>query len=184
MPKFFTGLNLDGSYKQFDLNLFWYASVGNKIFNYTARNLQSFGRTDGSIGIQNISQEYYQNRWTASNPSTEYARITRLDQNGNGRPSDVFVEDGSFLRLKNVQFGYTLPASIAKKAAVSKLRLYVSAQNLLTFTKYSGLDPELGTPENPDSDASKRDRNVTASGIDVGTYPNSKFFTFGINANF
>lgn len=180
MPKFFTGLNLDGAYKQFDLNLFWYASVGNKIFNYTARNLQSFGRTDGGIGIQNISQEYYENRWTSSNPSNEYARITRLDQNGNGRPSDVFVEDGSFLRLKNIQLGYTLPASIAQKAAVSKLRFYISAQNLLTFTKYSGLDPELSTPADPTDGT----RNVTATGIDVGTYPNTKFFTFGLNASF
>ena len=180
IPDFFGGLNLDASYKNFDFNMFWYASVGNDIFNYTKRVLENFGATQGGIGLQNIGEEYYQNRWTPSNPSNVYPRITRPDLNGNTRPSDAYVEDGSYLRLRNVQLGYTLPASFTDMASISKIRVFLSAQNLVTFTKYSGLDPEIGQVANPDNG----DRNVTMSGIDVGTYPLSKFYGLGLNVTF
>jgi TonB-linked SusC/RagA family outer membrane protein len=180
LPKFFAGLNLDASYKQFDVNMLWFASVGNKVFNYQARTLESFGATNGGIGIENVSREYYENRWTPTNPSTRYARAVKDDPNGNTQPSDVYVEDGSFLKLRSLQIGYSFSNELAKKLAVQRVRLYVSGQNLLTFTKYSGLDPEIGLP----SDPSTGTRNVTASGIDIGTYPNSRFYTLGLNVTF
>ncbi|MBC7922283.1 MAG: TonB-dependent receptor [Ferruginibacter sp.] len=181
IPDFFGGLNFDASFKNFDFNMFWYASVGNEIFNYTSRVLQTFGATQGGIGLQNVSEEYYNNRWTATNPSTEYPRVTRPDLNGNTRPSDAYVEDGSYLRLRNVQLGYTLPAALTRGANISKVRVFVSAQNLFTITKYSGLDPEIGQIGDPDNGNS---RNVTLSGIDVGTYPISRFFGLGLNVTF
>ena len=180
IPDFYGGLNFDASYKNFDFSMFWYATVGNDIFNYTNRVLQSFGATQGGIGLQNISEEYYLNRWTESNRSTEYARITRADLNGNTRPSDVFVEDGSYLRLRNIQIGYTLPSAILENLNIERVRVYVNAQNLLTFTKYSGLDPEIGQIADPDTG----ERNVTMTGVDVGTYPSSKFFGVGLNVTF
>ncbi len=181
IPKFFTGLNLDASYKAFDFNAFFYASVGNKIFNYQQRTLETFGATQGGIGIQNVSVDYYLNRWTPTNPSNRYARALKADDaNGNSRPSDVYVEDGSYLRLRNVQIGYTLPAALTKNIAISRARIYISAQNLFTITKYSGLDPEIGVPNDPD----RGTRDVTASGVDVGTYPSSRFYTLGLNVTF
>lgn len=179
IPKFFAGLNLDGSYKAFDLNVFFYAVSGNKIFNYQQRTLETFGNSTGAVGVENVGEDYFKNRWMATNPSNRYARATANDFNGNGRPSDVYIEDGSYLRLRSVQLGYTVPASIAGKITASRIRLYVSAQNLFTITKYKGLDPEIGQPAGNDGT-----RSVAASGIDAGTYPNSKFFTFGLNVTF
>jgi len=180
LPKFFAGLNLDASYQQFDINMLWFASVGNKVFNYQARTLESFGATNGGIGIENVSREYYENRWTPTNPSDRYARAVKDDPNGNTQPSDVYVEDGSFLKLRSLQIGYSFKDELAKRLGAQRVRLYVSGQNLLTFTKYSGLDPEIGLP----SDPSTGTRNVTASGIDIGTYPNSRFYTLGLNVTF
>lgn len=180
LPKFFAGLNLDASYQQFDINMLWFASVGNKVFNYQARTLESFGATNGGIGIENVSREYYENRWTPTNPSDRYARAVKDDPNGNTQPSDVYVEDGSFLKLRSLQIGYSFKDELAKRLGVQRVRMYVSGQNLLTFTRYSGLDPEIGLP----SDPSTGTRNVTASGIDIGTYPNSRFYTLGLNVTF
>ncbi|MFA6084080.1 SusC/RagA family TonB-linked outer membrane protein [Mucilaginibacter sp.] len=185
IPKFYGGFNLDASYKAFDFNAFFYGSYGNKIFNYQARNLESF-QAPGFVGIQNVSQEYYLNRWTTTNPSNRYARTTYNDDvTGNNVASSVYVENGSYLRLRNVTLGYTLPAALSKKISVTKVRLYVAAQNLFTITKYTGLDPEIGQatgtdPNNNNSSAS----GPTASGVDVGTYPTSKFFTLGLNVTF
>ena len=180
LPKFFAGLNLDASYQQFDINMLWFASVGNKVFNYQARTLESFGATNGGIGIENVSRQYYENRWTPTNPSDRYARAVKDDPNGNTQPSDVYVEDGSFLKLRSLQIGYSFKDELAKRLGVQRVRMYVSGQNLLTFTEYSGLDPEIGLP----SDPSTGTRNVTASGIDIGTYPNSRFYTLGLNVTF
>lgn len=179
IPKFFTGFNFDASYKSFDFSMFWYASVGNKLFNYQERTLETFGATSGGIGIENISQEYFQNAWTPTNLSNRYARIVKDDTNGNSQPSDIYVEDGSFLKLKTVQIGYTLPLLLSKRISASRIRLYVSAQNLFTITKYTGLDPEIGLPN--DGTAG---RSVTAAGLDAGTYPSSRYFTLGLNVTF
>lgn len=175
-PKFFGGLNFDASYKAWDFNLYFYGSEGNKILNYVESNLESFAKR-GSEGADNVSQKYYEEHWTPTNPSDRYARA--LPNGGdnsslNNVPSSVWVEDGSFLKLKNVSVGYTLPSSLLSRYAISKFRIYISAQNLFFITKYTGLDPEIGMTSG----------SATQNGIDAGTYPSSKFFTFGINVTF
>jgi TonB-dependent starch-binding outer membrane protein SusC len=173
-PKFYGGLNLDASYKTWDFNLYFYGVYGNKILNYIESNLQSFQKR-GSEGVENVSVEYFQNHWTPSNPSNKYARALANDDNTlNNVPSSAWIENGSYLRLRNFTAGYTLPASVSNKFMLSKLRVYVSAQNLFTITKYSGLDPEIGI----------QGGNATQNGVDNGTYPSSRFYTFGLNVTF
>ncbi len=173
-PKFFGGLSLDGTYKAWDINLYFYGAYGNKILNYVESNLENFGKR-GSEGAENVSQKYYQNHWTPTNPSDRYARALPTDDNAlNSIPSSVWIEDGSFLKLKNVSIGYTLPTKLLKRFSISRVRLYVSSQNLFTITKYTGLDPEIGI----------QGGNATQNGVDNGTYPSSRYFTFGINVTF
>jgi TonB-dependent starch-binding outer membrane protein SusC len=137
-------------------------------------HLESFQKR-GSEGVQNVSEEYYNNYWTPDRPSNRYARALANDDNTlNSVPSDVWVENGSFVKLKNVTIGYTLPNTLLSKASISKLRLYVSAQNLFFITDYSGLDPEVGI----------QGGNATQNGVDNGTYPSSKTFTMGLNVTF
>ncbi|WP_170827261.1 SusC/RagA family TonB-linked outer membrane protein [Arcticibacter eurypsychrophilus] len=185
IPKFYGGFNLDFSYKAFDFNAFFYGTYGNKIFNYQARNLESF-QAPGFVGIQNVSQEYYENRWTSTNPSNRFARVNYNDDvSANNVVSSIYVENGSYLRLRNVTLGYTLPAALGNKLTLSKVRLYVAAQNLFTITKYSGLDPEIGQPTGTDPNNNNSiAASPTASGIDIGTYPSSRFYTVGLNVTF
>ena len=180
LPKFYGGINLSGEYKGFDFNLFFNYSVGNKILNFVQRNLISMGG-EGSIGLQNVGKEFYDNRWTETNPTNKYPRAVWSDVSGNSRVSDAFVEDGSYLRLKNIEVGYTLPANILKKASISKLRIFASVQNLFTITGYSGMDPEIGQSMSSSTGVAG---GVTASGVDVGIYPYSRFFTMGFNLEF
>jgi TonB-linked SusC/RagA family outer membrane protein len=185
IPKFYGGFNLDLAYKGFDFNAFFYGSYGNKIFNYQARNLESF-QAPGFVGIQNVSEEYYRNHWSPTNPSNRYARINYNDDvSANNVASSIYVENGSYLRLRNVTLGYTLPVAVSQKMTLSRVRLYFAAQNLFTITKYSGLDPEIGQPTGTDpNNNNASSNNATASGVDVGTYPSSRFFTFGLNVTF
>ena len=185
IPKLFGGLNLDATYKSFDFNVFFYGVSGNKILNYQKASLESFG------GLANISEEYYLNRWTESKTSGDrFTRVTNEDNNDNTRPSDVYAEDGSYLRLRNVQIGYTLPSNLSSRYSITRLRLFVSAQNLFTITGYSGLDPEVGLPQQ--YDGSKRygpaggtdfTRSVGSSGVDVGNYPSSRILYVWIKCN-
>jgi len=175
-PKFFGGLNLDATYKAWDINLYFYGSYGNKILNYVEANLESLARR-GGVGSENVSETYFQNHWTPTNPSNRYARAvgTPGDNSSiNNVPSSVWIEDGSFLKFKNLSIGYTLPASLLSRYAISRARLYVSSQNLFTITNYTGLDPEIGI----------RNGNATQNGVDNGTYPSSRFFTFGLSVTF
>jgi TonB-dependent starch-binding outer membrane protein SusC len=174
--KFFGGLDLDGGYKAWDFNLYFYGSYGNKILNYVESNLESFAKR-GSEGADNVSVKYFENHWTPTNPSDRYARA--LPNGGdnsslNNVPSSVWIEDGSFLKLKNVSVGYTLPASLLNRYSISRVRVYVSSQNLFTITKYTGLDPEIGM----------QGGSATQNGVDNGTYPSSRYFTFGVNVTF
>ena len=156
--------------------MYFYGSYGNKILNYVEANVESFARR-GGVGAENVSKEYYKNHWTPTNPSNRYARP--LGNGGdnstlNNVPSSIWIEDGSFLKLKNLSIGYTLPAGLLNKYSISKVRIYVSSQNLFTVTKYTGLDPEIGMQAG----------SATQNGVDNGTYPGSKYFTFGLNVTF
>lgn len=175
-PKFFGGLNLDGTYKGWDIDLYFYGSYGNKILNYVESNLESFAKR-GSEGADNVSEKYFQEHWTPSHPSNRYARA--LPNGGdnsslNNVPSSVWIENGSFIKLKNVSIGYSLPTSLINRFAITRLRIYVSSQNLFTITEYTGLDPEIGM----------QGGSATQNGVDNGTYPSSRFFTVGLNVTF
>ena len=173
-PKFYGGLNLDFSYKAWDFNLYFYGSFGNKILNYVESDLESFQKR-GSEGVENVSQDYFDNRWTPTNPSNRYAKASANDDKTLDLvPSSVWVEDGSFVKLKNFTVGYTLSPKILQRASISKIRIYASTQNLFTITKYSGLDPEIGV----------QNGNATQNGIDNGIYPSSRFYTVGLNVTF
>ncbi len=171
LPKFYGGFNVDFTYKAFDFNLFFYGVYGNKILNYVQNNLQTFEER-GFAGVENVSQDYYANAWTSANQSQKYSRVSYNDDAiGSARPSSAWIEDGSFLKLKNLTIGYTLPANLTRKASISRLRVYFSTQNLFTITSYTGLDPEIGL----------QNGNATQNGVDNGTYPSSKFYTLGLN---
>jgi len=134
-------------------------------------NMQTF-ENRGWAGVENVSYDYYVNHWSPSNPSETYSRITNNDDlTGNAVPSSVWVENGSYLKLKNITIGYTLPLSVSKKASITRLRIYVSAQNLFTITSYTGVDPEIGV----------QGGNATQNGVDNGVYPSSHFYTLGLN---
>lgn len=153
-PKFFYGFTNNFSYKNFDLSIFFQGVQGNSILNL---NLSS--------EINNSVLDA-KNRWTTSNTNTDVPRTPT-----NGRVVDKLVEDGSFLRLRNVTFGYNLPKNISTAAHLRSVRLYVSAQNWITFTKYTGYDPEV----------SAFGQDNLSIGVDRGSYPVAKTFTFGLN---
>ncbi|WP_252191114.1 TonB-dependent receptor [Polaribacter sp. Q13] len=163
------GLNLDMSYKQFDFSAFFQGSEGNKIFN------RSIYWLEGDLG-SNMTTNML-NRWTGEGTSSSIPRAT-FKNVGVNMPlsSSRYIEDGSYLRLKNIELGYTIPKNITEKISVSKLRLYVAAQNVFTFTKYNGLDPEVGV-----DGASNDPLDI---GIDRGRYPSTRTISVGANINF
>ncbi len=170
IPKFYGGLNLDATYKAWDFNAYFYGVYGNKIFNFQESTLESF-QNRSFVGIENIGETYYQNAWTPSNPSNTYARITVNDDViGSNVASSAYIQNGSYLKLKNLAVGYTLPADLVRKLTMTKVRVYLSAQNLFTITSYKGLDPEIGM----------QGGNPTQNGMDTGTYPSSRFYTIGL----
>jgi len=148
------GLNLSADYSGFDVQLFFQGVAGNEIYNAVRE------RTEGKGDVATLSTTM-RDVWTSANP---YGTIPNpYGSSLNMSNSSRFVESGSYLRLKNVQLGYTIPASITKKANINRFRVYMSATNLFTFTNYTGYDPEVG------------------SGVDYGNYPQSRTITLGVN---
>lgn len=164
IPKITLGLNMSASYKGFDLYVQFYGAFGQKAYNTIRQNYEANDnyRNYLTSGL---------NTWTPTNTNTDIPRAVLGDPNQNStRNSDRFLEKASYLRLRNVQLGYTLPSTITDKIDVGKVRVYVSAQNLLTFTGYSGIDPEIGGTLN--------------AGTDFVSYPNVKTSLFGLQINF
>jgi len=159
-PKFILSLNNTFTYKGFDLNIFFQGAFGGDIFN--ANRLQ----TEGMDAARNQSKEVL-HRWTGEGTSNSMPRAVFGDPAQNNRISDRYVENGSYLRLKTLSLGYTLPEIYAGKIKASNLRVYVTAQNLFTITKYSGIDPEVGI-----------------DGIDNNLYPLTRVFSIGANMSF
>ena len=119
-------------------------------------------------------------RWTGEGTSTTYPRLVAGDPNQNfSRSSNFYIEDGSYLRLRTLQIGYTVPLSIMSKIGLTRFRVYVSANNLKTFTKYTGFDPEIGSSPDPGNPG-----NVGSFGVDRGFYPQARSFMFGLSAAF
>ncbi|MDF7812183.1 TonB-dependent receptor [Hymenobacter sp. YC55] len=160
-PNFTFGVTNTLTFKNFDLSFFIQGSQGNDIYNlnrYITENAL-YGTTNGTTRILN--------RWTGPGTSNDVPRAIVGDPNNNLRVSTHYIEDGSFVRLKNLTFGYTLPKSVMNRISASQLRVYFTAQNLLTLTKYTGYDPE-----------------VSGSGVDLGIYPQARVFTGGLSIGF
>lgn len=170
-PKFQFGFNADFSYQQFDLRLFLQGVTGNKIINALDYNIQSVSNEPG--GWFNFMTDRL-DRWTPSNPNTNQPRMSVVNANNNMRFSDRYVENGSYLRMKNVQIGYTIPKKTIARLGITNARFYLSADNLFTITGYKGFDPEVNGYY---SDA-------MYTGIDVGGYPQSRTFRVGLNMGF
>jgi hypothetical protein len=158
-PKFTGGLNIDLGFAGFDLNMFFYCSYGNKMINYVSRWID-YGQFDGGL-----SKDALYNSWTPTNTG---ARLPMFDESAISQyNSTAFVEDASFLRLKNLRLGYSLPQSVLSKIKVQNIRLYVQVTNLFTITKYRGLDPEYNS-------------EGMSMGIDQGSWPTPREISFGI----
>ena len=160
-PNYTFGLTNTLSIKNFDLSFFIQGVQGNDVYNLNRYITESalYSTTNGTTRILG--------RWTGPGTSTDVPRAINGDPNKNLRVSSHYVEDGSYVRLKNLTFGYTLPQSLMSRIAATQIRVYFTAQNLLTLTKYTGYDPE-----------------VSATGIDLGVYPQSRVFIGGINIGF
>jgi TonB-linked SusC/RagA family outer membrane protein len=166
-PNFIFGVNNDFEYKGLTLSIFVQGSIGNQI-----ANLNRY-RSDALTGnIYNISQSAYNGRWTGEGTSNYYPRARWTGGYFNSRFSDFIIEDGSYIRLKNLTLGYNIP--LGKLKVIKNARLFVTASNLVTITKYSGYDPEVNTNYN----------NPLTPGVDNGTYPQVKTFSTGINLKF
>jgi len=160
-PKFDYGFTSNFNYKSFDLSIFLQGVAGNKLFNgvkYTGDN----------ASIQNYDLlSTAKNAWTPTNTNTNIPRLNASDPNGNfSNVSSLYVEDGSYLRIKNVTLGYSISKAFCDKLGIRSIRVYADAQNLATFTKYTGLDPEIGINQN---------------GVDLGLYPQARIVMLGLN---
>jgi TonB-dependent starch-binding outer membrane protein SusC len=157
-PDFTMGWNLNLEYKNFDFNAFTYASVGNDVYSAYERNANYSNKYRGVLA-----------RWTGPGTTNDARnpRYSFTDANSNIRVSDRYVEDGSFIKIKNIQLGYTFPASVTKKV-FSRLRIYAQVKNAFTFTKYTGYDPEIAG-------------GILDTGIDRGAYPQARTYSFGID---
>ena len=158
---FTIGWNLAVDYKNFDFSVFTYASVGNDIYRAYERNLNYTNRFASTL-----------DRWTGAGTSNSEPRVSFIDSNNNRRASDRYIEDGSYLRIKNIQLGYTFPESFANQIGFDEIRAYTQVKNLLTLTEYSGYDPEISNG------------GVLNTGIDIGTYPQPRTWSMGLNIKF
>ncbi|SIT94025.1 SusC/RagA family TonB-linked outer membrane protein [Pontibacter indicus] len=168
-PDFFGGLNNQVNYKRFDLCALFYFESGNDILNLNRFFMEHGGTRNGSITYLPGQLD----RWQQPGDVTDVPRMTRTGNNYS-LPSSRYIEDGSFLRLRLVTLGYTLPAEVLSKYKVSNLRLYVSGTNLWTLTNYSGLDPEVNVAGN----------NQNVRGIDHAVVPQPRSFQAGLNVTF
>ncbi|MEO9021880.1 MAG: TonB-dependent receptor [Ginsengibacter sp.] len=162
-PKFTMGWNLGFNYKGFDLNVFTYASVGNDVYRAYERNAIYSNKYEGVLA-----------RWTGPGTTNDAhdPRFTFADVNSNIRVSDRYIEDGSFVKIKNVVLGYTLPQSLIKNAKVfNNIHVYAQVKNAYTFTKYSGFDPEVPG-------------GILDTGVDRGSYPQARTYSLGVDFKF
>jgi TonB-linked SusC/RagA family outer membrane protein len=176
-PDFTYSLNFDLGYKNFDLTLFLYGMQNYQVYNTLKRDIESFSKQDLD---HNKSKDFGQNYWTPENASTEFIRLDPDNSNTNTRFSTWWLEEASFLRIKDLQLGYNLPQSALDKMKMNNLRIYVSGVNLYTFTKYSGRDPE--SPLNSTADVNNP--NPLGAGVDDDAYPLPRTFIMGIQLGF
>jgi TonB-dependent starch-binding outer membrane protein SusC len=181
LAKFEFGFNNSFTYKDFDLNIFFSGSYGNKVFNQlTIYQTYSGNNTNYFKAVMDYARVAYLdpnaphddiNNAYVSNPNTKIPSLRNDNTNQNLRPSDLYIEDGSFIRCKNITLGYRLPERLLSRAHVRSLRVYATVTNAFIITKYSGMDPEIGS------------WNPLQRGWDGGYYPQPRTFTFGVNLN-
>ncbi|MDI3318750.1 TonB-dependent receptor [Pinibacter soli] len=181
-PKIIYGINGGVTYKSFDLSIGTYGTSGGKIYN-AKKALR-----DNANQLENMESDVVTNRWTVTNKTNAEPRasITQMPA------STYFVENGSFFRINNLTIGYTLPAKSLEQAKITKLRVYVAAQNLATFTKYKGFTPEFSSVTaqasslkgDPLSATNQSNLGITNAGVDVNTYPTIRTWVFGLNLGF
>ena len=164
-PNFTYGLNNTFSFGGFDLNVFLQGSQGNDVYNLNRYYLE------GGLAAATNAGTIALDRWTPTNTNTTIPRAVFNDPNQNNRISSHYIENGSYMRIKLLTLGYSLPASVLSAVHSQRIRVYVSAQNLLTVTKYTGFDPELGNQGN-------------SFGVDRGIYPQARVFLAGVNLGF
>ena len=168
-PRVVYGFSTNLSYKNFDLSIFFNGVAGRDIFN--------IGKANSTLDVRfqsNFLKDVYYNTWDPVKPDP-HAKYPKPSANNLVRVSDRFVEDGSYLRLRNIQLSYNLPVENIGLKGIKNLQVYIGGENLLTFTKYSWWDPEVN---------SSGSGNSVNLGIDAYTYPTTKSFDFGIRATF
>jgi hypothetical protein len=162
-PQFSGGFSNNFSYKGFDLNIFFQFVYGNQVQNLNKLQME------GSTVLGSNQYASYEDRWTPTNPSNTYYRTGGF---GPAVYSSRLLEDGSFLRLKTINLGYTFNKKLLQYIKLSNLRVYASVQNLITWTKYTGLDPEVSIFN-----------SALTPGIDYSAYPKARVITFGLNVS-
>jgi TonB-linked SusC/RagA family outer membrane protein len=167
IPDFTYGLNGGLNFKGIEFSVFFQGSQGNEIFNAMKTHLYKFDETNKHKDMLDS--------WTPQNTNTDMPRLDGNDINNTNRTSDRFVEDGSYIRLKNLTVGYNIPEDFLKPIGVEALKVYFSGQNLWTKTDYSGADPEIGQVSS---------NNYLSRGVDIGTYPQAQVYTFGVKVQF
>lgn len=172
IPNLVLGVNLGMNYKKFDLTFFLQGAYGQDIYYQIATDIEGFYRPF------NLTKRYYDERWTGEGTSNTQPRASWKAKPNNTKPSTRFLEDGSYTRLKTIQLGYQLPTSLLQKFSIQSFRVYFLANNLLTFTKYPGLDPEMTTSDNSSSEGDK------AANIEWGTFPSAVSYNLGLQVTF
>ncbi|MBD0256565.1 MAG: TonB-dependent receptor, partial [Cytophagales bacterium] len=172
IPGLTYGLNVNLGYRGFDFTLFLQGVSDVDIMNGTRRQLYDLRNFNGQ-GVQNVSRDML-NRWAPDNTETDVPRITYATTPNNIRGSDFYVENGAFLRARNMQLGYVLPGGLTRRFGVERLRVYVAAQNLFTITDYTGFDPEIGD----------YNQDALKSRFDQGSYPQARTFLGGLSLQF
>ena len=165
IPKIEANLTFTADYKGFDLSLLLSSAWGHKLYNGNKYFYE--GMNSGSNFLRSTLDE-----WTPQNSSTDVPRAVYQDPNNNLRESDRFIENGDFVRLRQLQLGYTLPMTVSQKLHLDKLRFYLSGENLFTITSYSGIDPEFSRS------------SVLDSGVDRHIYPFTRSYTVGLQLTF
>jgi TonB-linked SusC/RagA family outer membrane protein len=170
LPELTFGLNVSLNYKAFDMTMSWSGVYGNELYNANRVHLES------SMDQRNKLATML-NRYSEENPAGTMPRAISADPNLNSRNSDRFIEDGSYAKLRNIELGYTIPSIISKKANISSARIFISAQNLITITNYSGYDPDVGK-------YLLSDASGLMMGFDNSFYPQARTLMAGVNLNF
>lgn len=184
IPTMTFGFSFDATFKNFDFKLFLQGITGNSIYNSQRSDLEGMKNEGGPKDANQLAS--VENRWTASNPSSAMPRALLADNRQNTRISSRWIEDGSYMRIKNIQLGYSLPSKLLQKLMRTEdgvsLRFYIQVQNLLTITAYKGFDPELANFSR--NTAGEQIISASVAGYDNGQFPQPRTFSAGLQFSF